>query len=174
MKILCPKCRKANHSLSTSLCIHAYLNKVTGIHFLTVCLLISSGDWKYGMRFGEGVLTYTNGAGYRGQWELDKVSALKQRSLRASFPGRPRKKERTLSVFVIDSVKRRLSYRYPWYHIDAADVRLGYHWLLVRLVGLEPTQCSWPYRGRNPRYGGLSQFHLHASGDVRKSLLYQL
>ena len=99
IKILCPKCRKANHSLSTSLCIHAYLNKVTGIHFSTVCLLISSGDWKYGMRFGEGVLTYTNGAGYRGQWELDKVSALKERSLRASFPGRPRKKERTLECF---------------------------------------------------------------------------
>ena len=54
---------------------------MTGIHFSTVCLLISSGDWKYGMRFGEGVLTYTNGAGYRGQWELDKVSALKERSL---------------------------------------------------------------------------------------------
>ena len=117
IKILCPKCRKANHSLSTSLCIHAYLNKVTGIHFSTVCLLISSGDWKYGMRFGEGVLTYTNGAGYRGQWELDKVSALKERNLRASSPGRPRKKGLTLSVFVIDSVKRRLSYRYPWYLI---------------------------------------------------------
>lgn len=90
IKILCPKCRKTNHSLSTSLCIHAYLNKVTGIHFSTVCLLISSGDWKYGMRFGEGVLTYTNGAGYRGQWELDKVSAVKERSLWASSPGRPR------------------------------------------------------------------------------------
>ena len=65
------------------------------------------------MRFGEGVLTYTNGAGYRGQWELDKVSVLKERNLRASSPGRPRKKGLTLSVFVIDSVKRRLSYRYP-------------------------------------------------------------
>ena len=90
MKILRPKCRKAKHCLSTSLCIHEHLNKVTGIHFSTVCSLISSGDWKYGMRFGEGVLTYTNGAGYRGQWELDKVSALKERNLRTSSPGRPR------------------------------------------------------------------------------------
>ena len=56
------------------------------------------------MRFGEGVLTYTNGASYRGQWELDKVSALKERSLRASSLGRPRElarrlKERPLNFF---------------------------------------------------------------------------
>lgn len=70
---------------------------MTGIHFSTVCLLISSGDWKYGMRFGEGVLTYTNGASYRGQWVLDKVSALEERSLlRASSPGRPRELARRL------------------------------------------------------------------------------
>ena len=141
IKILCPKCRKANHSLSTSLCIHTYLNKVTGIHFSTVCLLISSGDWKYGMRFGEGVLTYTNGAGYRGQWVLDKVSALKERSVRASSPGRPRElasrlKRAYSELFCDKQCERRLSYRYPWYLIDASDVRLGYHWLSVRLVGL--------------------------------------
>ena len=27
----------------------------------------------YGMRHGEGVLTYANRASYRGHWELDKV-----------------------------------------------------------------------------------------------------
>ena len=117
------------------------LNKVTGIHFSTVCLLISPGDWKYGMRFGEGVLTYTNGAGYRGQWVLDKVSALKERSVRASSPGRPRELARRLKrayteLFCDKLCERRLSYRYPWYLIDASDVRLGYHWLSVRLVGL--------------------------------------
>ena len=85
------------HCLSTLLCTREHLNKVTGIHFSTVCLLISSGDWKYGMRFGEGVLTYTNGASYRGQWVLDKVSALEERSLlRASSPGRPRELARRL------------------------------------------------------------------------------
>ena len=94
------------------------LNKVTGIHFSTVCLLISPGDWKYGMRFGEGVLTYTNGAGYRGQWVLDKVSALKERSVRASSPGRPRELARRLKrayteLFCDKQCERRLSYRYP-------------------------------------------------------------
>ena len=100
------------------------------------------------MRFGEGVLTYTNGASYRGQWVLDKVSALEERSLlRASSPGRPRELARRLKrayteLFCDKQCEKEVELSLSLILIDAADVRLAYHWLLVRLVGLETTQCS--------------------------------
>ena len=33
----------------------------------------SSGEWMLGLRHGDGVLTFANGASYSGRWEFDKV-----------------------------------------------------------------------------------------------------
>ena len=33
----------------------------------------SLGEWMLGLRHGEGLLTFANGASYIGHWEFDKV-----------------------------------------------------------------------------------------------------